>query len=169
MAQGMRSKVFNALFSLLQTYVQTNYQNYDGVQKFATISKAYRPYTKVSSSQQPALFLALGPQKPDQDTTPGKSKLEMVFYIIIFMSLDPAQQNPSAVEVLLNALDMVDDALYNQGRPQNLASQNNGQPLVYNAFIDRRNGNIEIRQPILLQQGAIIIPVTTISGQRLQP
>lgn len=143
--------------------------NYEGVGRFQTLSKNYRPYTKVPSGAQPSFFLALGPQKPDQDTTPGKSKLEMVFYGIIFVSLDPAQNDPSAAEVLLNVLDMVDDAIYNLGRPQDLASQNGGKPLVYNTLIDRRNGNVEIRQPILLQQGAIIIPITTISGQRLQP
>jgi len=167
--QPSRSKVFNAVFTLISSYVAANYQNYQGVPKFLTTSKAYKPYTKVTSDQQPALFLALGPQKEDQNDAPGKSKLEMCFYAIIFMSLDPLQQNPSAAEVLLNCLDLIDDSLYNAGRPQSLASVNGGVPLVYNAWIDRRNGNIEIRQPVLLQQAAIIIPITTISGTRLQP
>jgi hypothetical protein len=167
--QPTRSSVFNALFTTISSYVAANYSNYVGVPKFATLSKAYRPYTKVNSDQQPALYLACGPQKEDQQDAPGKSRLEMCFYVIIYLSLDPAQQNPSAAEVLLNTLDMVDDALYNQGRPQSLAGANGGVPLVYNAWIDRRNGNIEIRQPILLQQAALIVPVTTISGTRLQP
>jgi hypothetical protein len=167
--QPTRSSVFNALFATITSYVAANYQNYQGVPKFATLSKAYRPYTKVGSDQQPALYLACGPQKQDQQDAPGKARLEMCFYVIVYLSIDPLQMNPSAAEVLLNTLDMVDDALYNQGRPQSLAAANGGQPLVYNAFIDRRNGNIEIRQPILLQQAALIIPVTTISGTRLQP
>jgi len=165
--QPKRSAVFNAIFGTITNYIKANYQNYPGVPEFATFSKAYRPYTKVSSDQQPSFFLALGPQKPNQQQTPGKSELEMVFYALFFLSLDPLQENPSAVEILLNTLDMVDDALYNNGRPQSLATANGGVPLVYNCWIDRRNGNIEIRQPIALPQAAIIIPITTISGTRL--
>jgi len=48
-----------------------------------------------------------------------------------------------------------------------LAAANGGVPLVYNCWVDRRNGNIELRQPIALTQAAIIIPITTISGTRL--
>lgn len=163
-----RSQIFDGLYTLISGYITANYASYTGVPQFATFSKSYRPYTKVPSGQQPAFFLALGPQKPDQDTTPGKERLEMVFYAIIFLSIDPQQTTPcTPAEVLLNTLDMVSDALYNLGRPQSLASVNGGVPLVYNAFVDRRNGNIEIRQPILLQQAALIVPITTISGTRL--
>jgi len=167
--QPSRAAVFNAVFTQISNFIQANYSNYAGVPQFRTLSKSYRPYTKAPSDQQPAFFLALGPQKEDQQDAPGKSRLEMCFYAIFFLSLDPLQQNPSAAEVLLNALDMVDDALYNQGRPQSLAAVNGGVPLVYNCWIDRRNGNIELRQPILLQQAALIVPITTMSGTRLQP
>lgn len=162
-----RAQVFDAVFSLMSGYIKSNYSDYAGVPKFATLSKTYRPYGKVASDQQPAFFLALGPQAPDQDTTPGATRWELVFYAIVFMSLDPLQQTPTAAEILLSTIDMLDDSLFNNGRPQNLASQNNGTPLVYNTWLDRRNGKIEIRQPILVPQAAIVAPITAITGTQM--
>lgn len=159
-----RVKVFNAIFNQMAGYIKANYQDYPNVPQFLTFSKAYRPYTKTNSDQQPAFYLALGPEAPDQAETPGATRWELTFYAIFLLNLDPLQQNPTACEVLLSTLDMIDDSLLNNGRPQNLASQNGGVPLVYNTFLDRRNGKVEIRQPVALPQAALIVPITVITG-----
>lgn len=159
-----RVAVFNAIYSLMSSYIQTNYSQYPNVPKFVTFSKAYRPYTKTPAGQQPAFYLLPGPEAPDQAETPGITRWELAFYAIVFLTLDPSMENPSASEVIMSTLDMLDDSLLNNGRPQNLASQNAGKPLVYNTFLDRRNGKVEIRLPILVSQAAIIVPITVITG-----
>jgi hypothetical protein len=163
-----RSKVFDALYNQIAGFIKLNYSNYPGVQKFMTMSKVYRPYEKNISDQQPSFYLTPGDQAGDQDETGwGITRWKLEFYAIIFMSLDPAQQNPTAAEVMLNTLDMIDDALFNNSLPQTLAGQNGGVPLVWNAWIDHAAGKIEIRLPVLSPQGAIVVPISCLTGTQL--
>lgn len=162
-----RSKVFNAVYNLMSSYIKSNYQKYPNVPQFVTFSKNYKPYEKTFSDAQPSFYLALGPESPDQDGTQGVTRWEMVFYAIVFMQIDPKQTNPTPAEVILSTIDMLDDSLFNNGRAQTLASQNNGQPLVSNCWFDKRAGKVEIRQPILLPQAAIVAPITSFAFTQL--
>jgi hypothetical protein len=163
-----RVRVYDALYNQIANYIKANYQKYVGVPQFATFSKVYRPYEKNLSDQQPSFYLLPWDQAGDQDETGfGITRWDLTFYAIIYMNIDPKQENPTAGEVLLATIDMIDDALFNNGRPQTLASQNNNVPLVANAWINHQAGKIEIRMPILNPQGDIVIPITVLTGTQL--
>jgi len=159
-----RVTVYDALFTLMQSYIQDNYSDYANMPQFQTFSKNWLGMAKSFSGAQPAFYLAAGPEMPDQQTTPGICRWELVFKAYVLMTLDPLSESPSPSEVLLSTLDMIDDSLFNNGQPQNLASQNHGKPLVYNTFLDRRNGKIEIIQPSVSSQAAMLVPITVITG-----
>ena len=163
-----RVKIYDALFTLISGYITANYAKYTGVPEFATLSKVYRPFEKGLSDQQPAFYLTPGAESGDQDNTGfGITRWELEFYAIILLNLDPKQQSPTAGEVLLSVIDMIDDAMFNNGRPQDLSSQNNNKPMVTNVWIDHRAGKIEVRVPIINPQGAIVIPITVLTSTQL--
>lgn len=162
-----RVVVYDALYNLLSGYIQSNYQNYANVPQFATFSKNFKPWEKTLSDEQPAFYLHPGPEAPDQDETGfGITRWELTFYVYIFIAIDQHQENPTPGEILLATVDMVDDAMFNLGQPQTLASQNGGKPLVANAWIDKRAGKVELRVSILKPQAAIVIPITVLTGSQ---
>lgn len=163
-----RVQIYDALFNLISGYIAENYQDYPGVPQFTTMNKVYRPYEKTPSDQQPAFYLTPGDESPDQDGTGwGITRWELEFYAIIFMSLDRLQENPTAGEVLLSTLDMIDDALFNDGQAQTLASVNGGKPLVINAWMDHKVGKVEVTLPILSTQAALVIPINVLTSTQL--
>lgn len=162
-----RAQVLEALFNQIASYVQANYTDYDYVPPFVTFGPAgfYRPFEKLDSDMQPALYVVPGEEKPDQDNTGfGITRWTLTFHAIIFFQRQPDAQNPTTATVLLNILDMLDDSLFNNGQPQTLADQNNGVPLVANAWLDKHAGNIEIRLPVLANQAAIIASITVLAS-----
>jgi hypothetical protein len=163
-----RVKIYDALYNQIADYIRLNYQKYAGVPQFMTMSKVYRPYEKNLSDQQPSFYLTPGDQAGDQDETGwGITRWKMEFYAIFFLTLDSKQTNPTAGEVLLSMIDMIDDSLFNNAQPQTLASQNKGVPMVWNAWIDHAAGRIEIRLPILTTQAAVVIPISVLTGTQL--
>jgi hypothetical protein len=165
-----RSVVLNALFNQVSSYVKENYSDYEYVPQFVSFGPAgyYRPFEKLPSDQQPVLYVVPGPQKPDQDATGfGITRWTLTFFVIVFFQREPDVNNPPTATVALNILDMLDDSLFNNGQPQTLAAQNNGVPLVANAWFDKHAGNVEIRLPVLANQAAIIAPVTVLTSTQL--
>lgn len=166
-----RVAVQQALFSQIAGYVKSSYTGYEYVPPFVSFGPAgfYRPFEKVLSDQQPALFVVPGPQKPDQDGTGfGITRWMLTFAAVVFFQAQPDSKNPTTAVVALSILDMLDDSLYNNGRPQTLAAQNNGKPLVANAWFDKHSGSIEIKLPLAAStQAAIIAPITVLTSSQL--
>jgi hypothetical protein len=164
-----RSTVMQALFNQIAGYTQENWQDYANVPEFVTFGPAgfFRPYAKVPTDQQPALYLIPREERPDQDATGfGLTRWALSFAVIVLFNMEPDQKNPNAAQVALSILDMLDDSLFNNGQPQTLAAQNNNVPLVANAWFDKHSGPIELGLPVLSNQAAIVAPITVLTSQQ---
>lgn len=138
-----REPIFAALFALLS-----------GVPGLVTKSRRLKHWNDVPSEQQPALFVAQGPQQPDYSVKgmPPRWTLQVDVYLY---AQAPEDATPSTV--LNPLLDAVEAAL----EPSPAAGGAGGAlgGLVHRCWI---SGTIETDEGTLGAQAVAIIPITII-------
>jgi hypothetical protein len=137
MSIGSRETYYAALFTLVS-----------GAASFHTASRRVRHWSDVQASEQPALFLAVGPQTPQQvRNLPPKWMLDAKLYVYAHAdgNLDPGP-------ILNNLIDAVEAAL----QPSvNKVTQDLGG-LVSHAWIE---GVVETDEGTLGEQAVAVIPI----------
>jgi len=134
-----RETIFVKLFSLIS-----------GVASFVTTSREVRPWSDVTPSEQPALFMGQG----DQNVTvkvglPSRYDMHVEFYLYCNRGSDPDEL---AATQLNNCLDAIQLAL----KPSPITGYNTLGGLVFNCVIE---GRIETDEGLLGPQSVAIIPV----------
>ena len=138
-----REPIFAALFALLS-----------GVPGLVVKSRKLRHWNDVPPEQQPALFLALGPQSPEYTTRGAPARWTLRAEVYVYVRA-PEDTVPSTV--LNTVLDSIEAALEPSPAAGGVGAALGG--LAQRCWID---GTIETDEGTLGAQAVAIIPITII-------
>ena len=139
-----RETIYAALFTKLSAAAS-----------FVTKSRKLRHWADVAASEQPALFLAQGPETPSQTKgLPAKWSLAANIYLYVNVGEDP-EANPSAI--MNPIVDAVEGAL----APDPATGYQDLGGLVSHCWIA---GPIETDEGVLGPQGVRIIPIEIVAA-----
>jgi hypothetical protein len=155
---GTREQVSVALFTLIQAAIQKAMPGY-----FNTFDRTPRQPSEVATDKEPSLSLWKYREAKHDPQAFGAAQYDLFYWVLVYAR---ASSDPTFVwETQCNAIeDILDAALQSvpPGNAQTLWQQNNGAPLVANAWID---GTTLIDNAIIDTQLGLYIPIHVLTGR----